>query len=89
MHVATLNSTTFAGYTDWRLPNVQELQSIIDYETFNPSVDPMFNTGCVPACTVTTCSCTVGSSYWCAGGQVPRRDGRGCRVRPPIKQRGD
>ena len=71
VHVATLNSSTFAGHTDWRVPNVQELQSIVDYETFNPSVDPVFNTGCVPACTVTTCSCTVDLSlldvkfdYW-------------------------
>ncbi len=64
VHVAGLNSSTFAGHTDWRLPNVKELQSIVDYEAVNPSVDPVFNSGCVAACTVTTCSCTVSSFYW-------------------------
>jgi len=32
----------FAGHTDWRLPNVRELQSIVDYGRVNPSVDPVF-----------------------------------------------
>ena len=63
--IATLNSGGgFAGYTDWRVPNVKELGSIVNYQVFNPSVSPAFNTGCVAACTVTTCSCTVSSVYW-------------------------
>ncbi len=57
-------SRATAGHTDWRMPNRKELESILDLETFSPSVDPVFNTGCVPACTVTTCSCTVSSSDW-------------------------
>ena len=65
VHVAGLNAGGgFGGYTDWRLPDAKELQSIVDYERVNPSIDPAFNTGCAPACTVTTCSCTGSSYYW-------------------------
>ena len=29
------------GHSDWRIPNVKELQSIVDYGVFNPSIDPV------------------------------------------------
>jgi hypothetical protein len=64
--VAQLNAQKFAGHHDWRMPNVRELQSIVDYGNSNPAVAPAFNTNCAAAaCTVTTCSCTQGFlPYW-------------------------
>ena len=42
------NTENYLGYSDWRLPNVKELQSIVDYTrapstTNSASVDPLFN----------------------------------------------
>lgn len=33
------NSSTLVGYTDWRLPNVKELQSLAKYTVYSPSID--------------------------------------------------
>ena len=41
-----------AGQTDWRLPNQKELQSIVNYDTYDPSIDTTFFPG------------TVTSYYW-------------------------
>jgi Protein of unknown function (DUF1566) len=39
----TLNtSPCFAGHCDWRVPNVKELQSIVDYGENTPAIDPSF-----------------------------------------------
>jgi hypothetical protein len=40
--LAYCENLNFAGHDDWRLPNVRELQSLVDYGRFNPSVDPVF-----------------------------------------------
>jgi hypothetical protein len=60
----TLNVAAFAGYTDWRLPNVRELLSIQNHGFSLPATSPAFNTSCPAGCTVTTCSCTAIGAYW-------------------------
>jgi hypothetical protein len=70
--VAQLNTgTCFAGHCDWRLPNVKELQSIVNYENVNPAVSAEFDTECVAGCKVddpenpeNECSCTAAAGYW-------------------------
>jgi hypothetical protein len=63
--LATLNtSPCFAGHCDWRVPNVNELISVIDYSTSAPAVPPAFNSACVPGCDVTACSCTRDLSFF-------------------------
>ena len=41
--IAALNTAPcFAGHCDWRLPNVNELLSIVNYGLFSPSIDATF-----------------------------------------------
>ncbi len=63
--VAALNTAAFAGHDDWRVPNVLELQSLVNYGAVHPTVFSIFNTACAPGCTVLTCSCTQSTyEYW-------------------------
>ncbi|WP_207682346.1 Lcl domain-containing protein [Desulfonema magnum] len=50
--INTLNSAKFGGYSDWRLPDREELRSIADYGKYMPATD----TGYFPG--------TASSGYW-------------------------
>jgi hypothetical protein len=68
--VAQLNADSFAGHDDWRVPNVKELQSIINYGVASPAVDPVFHHDCEPGCDVIACSCTALEFHWTATSHV-------------------
>ena len=47
--VQARNADKYLGYSDWRMPNAKELQSIVDYMrapvvTHSPAIDPVFDT---------------------------------------------
>ena len=52
VHIANLNAMHFGGYSDWRPPTVEELQSLVDYTCYNPAI----NTAYFPN--------TMSSYYW-------------------------
>jgi len=42
------NAASYLGYSDWRLPNAKEMQSLVDYTrspdtTSSAAIDPLFN----------------------------------------------
>lgn len=66
--VEQLNATAFAGYSDWRIPSVQELLSILDYTASVPATDPALHGGsCGATCSdlgEPACSCTSAGPFW-------------------------
>lgn len=50
---------TYAGYSDWRLPNLKEFMSIVDYGRSGPSINPLYFLN------------TQSNAYWTATTTVP------------------
>jgi len=48
-YIKKLNTKKYSGFSDWRLPNKDELKSIIDYGMINPAVDALYFPHCQPA----------------------------------------
>jgi hypothetical protein len=44
--ITTCESLTLGGYSDWRLPNIRELKSIVDRTRYNPAISPITATTC-------------------------------------------
>ena len=42
-------TSTLSGHTDWRLPTVDELQTLVEYRMFDPAIDPIAFPGTPPA----------------------------------------
>lgn len=69
--LSTLNAITFGGHADWRLPTMQEAQSLVDFTQVSPAIDPAFDSGCQPGCDVTACSCTAATWHWTSTEYAP------------------
>jgi hypothetical protein len=50
--LAQCEGLDFGGQTDWRLPNVNELLSILNYSTLNPAINSTYFPG------------TLSENYW-------------------------
>ncbi|HYD47008.1 MAG TPA: DUF1566 domain-containing protein [Terriglobales bacterium] len=63
--IAALNTMPcFANHCDWRLPNLNELRSLLDLGSNNPALRPQLGSGCTLGCNGISCSCSPPTPFW-------------------------
>ena len=58
-YTAAVNGTALCGFTDWRLPSIRELQTLVHYGAQNPAIDPTYFPN------------TLASNFWSASSYGP------------------
>lgn len=68
----------FAGKTDWRVPSIMELLSLVNYgntDSTGPATFPEFHSNCAADCTVLACNCTTDSRQWSSTAALAQTSG--------------
>ena len=63
--ITTLNSENFGGFSDWRMPTIKELSTIINSQIYKPDINTTFfpNTGLSPYWSSTTNANNFGDAW--------------------------
>jgi hypothetical protein len=70
--IAALNAASFAGHSDWRLPNVNEIASIRSFATYYPALYAAFHDRCEEGCSPVECSCSEVWDSWSSTSRLVR-----------------